>query len=217
MKKWLGVVACLGFMALPASAQFKADAPSFEVGGGFAYRSFNGPSYTNTGYGVTEPRMGMNGWFATVDYNFNGFLGVTTDVDWTRADVPNDPNLPGTDTLSTVMVGPQIYPIGHHRITPFGHVEFGLAHFSWNVANVPLYEGCGTEGSDVGPCTLTDGSFALGVGGGVDLTLMKAFAVRVGEFDWEQTRMFEPGPAYGNTNQNNWKVKAGIIIRFGGK
>jgi hypothetical protein len=200
------MAACLGLMALPVSAQ------SFDVGGGYAYRSFRAPAY-----GGTEPTTPMNGWFATVDYNFNRFIGVVTDFDMTRTNVPQDPTWPGDNTFSTVMVGPQLYPVGRHRITPFAHFEVGLAHFSNNVSNLSGFSSCGTAGSDVGPCTVTDGSFAFDAGGGVDFSLTRAFAIRVGEFDWDQTRMFEPGNATGNHNQNNWKVKAGIIVRFGGK
>jgi opacity protein-like surface antigen len=226
MRKWLGLVACLGLMALPAAAQFRgASTPSFEIGGGFAYRSFDAPSFPNPNYSVnttgeSEPRMPMNGFFVTVGYNLNGFLGVVTDLDWTRANVPNDPFNPGNDSFSTVMVGPQIYPIGHHRLTPFAHVEFGLAHFREDLTNVDGFSGCGTAAGVDGesfPCVATDGSFAVDAGGGLDFSVTHNFAVRVGEFDWEQSRMFEPGPATGNTNQNNWKVKAGIIVRFGGK
>jgi len=221
MRKWLGLIACFGLMALPAAAQFKGgDSPSFEIGGGFAYRAFNAQTAPNV-YGppASEPRIPMNGWFVTVGYNFNGFLGVVSDIDWTRANVPNNLGLPGDDTVSSVMVGPQIYPIGHHRLTPFAHVEFGLAHESENITNTMEAAdngGCGTAASLL-PCTLTDGSFGVAAGGGLDVSLTHSFAVRLGEFDWEQTRMFQPGPAYGNSNQSNWKVKAGIIVRFGGK
>jgi opacity protein-like surface antigen len=214
MRKWLGLVACFGLMALPAAAQFKGgNTPSFEIGGGYEYQSFNEPSY-----GITPPvsRLAMNGWFATVSYNVTPFLGVVTDVDWTREGLSKD-NIfgdggPDTNTVSTAVVGPRIYPVGHHRITPFGQVEFGLAHFA---TTLPSSTGCGTSSSDVGPCTTTDGSFAVSAGGGVDFSLTKNIAVRVAEFDWDQTRMFEPGGFTGNSNQNNWKVKAGIVFRLG--
>ncbi|HTZ72602.1 MAG TPA: outer membrane beta-barrel protein [Candidatus Aquilonibacter sp.] len=228
MKKWLGLVACLGLMALPAAAQFKGvDTPSFEIGGGYAYRSFDAPNFPNANYDVnttnaSEPRMAMNGFFVTVGYNLNGFIGVVSDFDWTHVNAPDDLFVPGNDSFSSLMVGPQIYPIGHHKITPFAHVEFGLAHFREDLTNVDGYSGCGSatippDGASTFPCVATDGSFAVDAGGGVDVSLTHNFAVRLGEFDWDQTRMFEPGAATGNTNQNNWKVKAGIIIRLGGK
>jgi hypothetical protein len=96
-------------------------------------------------------------------------------------------------------------------------VEFGLAHFAEDYTNVPGDSGCGTLNSEVGPCVITDASFAVVAGGGLDFLLTRNFAVRAGEFDWEQSRMFEPGASTGNVNQNNWKVRAGIIVRFGGR
>ena len=154
----------------------------------------------------------MNGFFATASYNINNFVGIVTDIDWAHGNFPNDPIFPGIDETSSVMIGPQIYPIGHHRLTPFGHVEFGLTHF---LNTLSASSGCGVESSIT--CNLTDGSFGVSAGGGVDFSLTHHFAVRIGEFDWEQSRMFEPGAVTQNKNQNNWKVKAGIILRFGGK
>lgn len=210
MKNWLLIIACLALAALPAAAQ---NAPAFEVGAGYAYRSFNAPSFPNAAGGGPEPHMGMNGWFATAGYNFNGFIGAVTDVDWTRANVPNDPNFAGKNTFSSVLIGPQIYPVGHHLISPFVHVEFGLAHFDNNISNIPLGTGCNTPGNLT--CSLTDGSFALAAGGGLDVSLGRHLAVRLAQFDWERSQMFEPSGATGNGNQNNWKVKAGVIVRFG--
>ena len=209
MKRWLGLFACMGLVALSAGAQ---SGPSVDVGGGYAYRSFSSQSF---GSSTPEPRMKMNGWFATFGYNFNGFLGVVTDVDWTRANTPNDQSFPGKNVFSTVMVGPQIYPLGHHRIAPFGHFEVGLAHFSNDISGTSSGVGCGTTSSGT-LCTVTDGSFAFDAGGGVDLGLSKHVAVR-GGFDWDQSRMFDPGAITLASNQNNWKVKAGIVFHFGGE
>jgi len=214
-KRWiLGLVLCLGLYALPAAAQFKGgDASSFEIGGGFAYRSFaDQPDGAETESGVpilSVPRVPMYGFFGTVSYNLNGFLGVATDFDWTRANVPNDSGIAGKNTFSSLMVGPQIYPIGHHKLTPFGHVEVGLAHFSQDASGTSFGGDCGND------CTATDGSFAVAAGGGLDYSLTRTFAIRVAQFDWDQSRMFEPGAGTGNKNQNNWIVKAGIIVRLG--
>lgn len=90
----------------------------------------------------------------------------------------------------------------------------GLAHFSEDISGVFT---CGVQdGVNNGPCTEDDGSFAFDVGGGVDVHFTHSIAVRLAEFDFDQTRMFG-GSANGNSNQNNWKVKAGIIFHFGGE
>lgn len=214
MKKMVGLLALAVLAALPAYAQ---SAPSFEFGGGYTYRSFDAQPFNAPDEGITfitEPRMAMNGWNATFGYNFNGFLGVVTDFDMTSTNVPHDIALPGKNTISTLMFGPQIYPMGHHRLTPFAHVEGGLAHFSQDISGVIT---CGIQnGANDGPCTADYSSFAFDVGGGVDVHFTHSIAVRLAEFDYDQTRMFG-GAVNGNSNQNNWKVKAGIIFELGAK
>jgi opacity protein-like surface antigen len=204
MRKMLGLLACLGLMALPAAAQFTGGAPMGEVGGGYAFRSLDTP---------LSPRLTTNGFFANVEFNLNNFIGVSTDADFTRANKPNAAEpVEGMTELSSVMVGPQIYPLGHHRITPFFKAQVGLVHYSNTESNAVT--SCQTESL----CTVTDGSFGFGAGAGVDFSVTKMFAIRLGEIDYEQSRMFEPNqPSVGDTygNQSNYKLKAGIIIRFG--
>jgi hypothetical protein len=53
-------------------------------------------------------------------------------------------------------------------------------------------------------------SLALKIGGGVDYTLTRRFAVRAFEADWLRTQL-----PNGNTNvQNNLRIGAGLILRF---
>jgi opacity protein-like surface antigen len=93
------------------------------------------------------------------------------------------------------MFGPRIYPMGHHKFTPFVHALFG-----GSTIQVP----------NVIP---TDNAFGFQVGGGVDVSVMPHIAIRAGEFDYEQTRNFDGGQQ-GNPNQNNFKFKAGVIFHF---
>lgn len=207
MRKMVGLLAFVALMTLPVAAQ---GGPAFEVGGGYTYRSFDAQPYNAFNETpINEPRMAMNGWNATAGFNFNTFIGVVTDFDMTTKNSPNDLTMAGKNTFSTLMIGPQFYPIGHHKLTPFVHVEAGLAHFNENLSGIST---CGTEAT--GPCNITDGSFAFDFGGGVDFYLTRSIAIRVGELDYDQSRMFG-GAANGNSNQNNWKIKAGIIFRFG--
>jgi hypothetical protein len=203
MSRYLSVIAALMVMALPAAAHPGDNTPSFEVGGGYAFRSFDIP---NNGGAI----FNMNGWMATADYNFNDFVGATIDFDMTRIQQPNSAAFPGTNYLSTLMVGPQIYPLGHHKLTPFFHGEVGLAHYTLEFSSP-----CGT--SDLGPCSFTDGSYAIGFGGGLDWKASRHISVRLAQADYEQTRILEPGTANGYGNQNHYKLKAGVLITFGSK
>lgn len=198
MKKLLGLSALLVFSSLPAMAQ---GTPLAEVGAGYTFRSLDVPF---------SPRLTTHGWNASVVLNLNNWLGAATEVDGTRVSMP-DSVLPGNDTTDvyTVLVGPRIYPVGHHRLTPFAHVLFGLAH---STITFPPSTDCAPAPS----CTITDGSFTLAMGGGLDFTLTRHFGVRLGELDYERTSLFH-FLAPGTPDQSNYKFKAGILIRFGEK
>src|SRR5271154_601069 len=109
MKKILGLFVLLAFSSLPAFAQFSS--PKIEVGGGYAYESYNVQFL---------PRANFNGWFATADFNVNKYIGIAADFDGTYGSIE------GTSVREyTYMFGPQIYPMGHHKFTPFVHALFG--------------------------------------------------------------------------------------------
>ncbi|MGA8012284.1 MAG: outer membrane beta-barrel protein [Candidatus Acidiferrales bacterium] len=197
MKKLLGLAVFLVFFSLPTFAQYNES--KVEVGGGYTFRSFQ-PS--PVGDSLPNPRHSSNGWNATVAYNVNDWFTIATDVDGTR----DDEGANGLVKFYTVLVGPRVYPFGHHKLAPFAHVMFGLAHFNSTLPN---------SSNDCAPfCTLTDGSFAVEAGGGVDLNLTKHFAVRLGEFDYERTSFLSlSNPPLSATN-NNYKYRAAILFRF---
>jgi opacity protein-like surface antigen len=195
MKKLLGPAVLLLLCSLPTFAQ---GTPVGEVGFGYTFRNWGSPAFLQP-----PSSLHMNGWNATADFNINKWIGVATDVDWTR----NSQNVGNVD-ITTVLIGPQVYPLGHHRLTPYVHALFGVGYF-----NVSF-----PSSTDCAPfCTLTDGNFAWAGGGGVDWTVTKHLAVRLGQFDYEQTRfglqVLTQGPAV--PTQDNWKYSAGILIRFG--
>jgi opacity protein-like surface antigen len=175
MKKLLGLLALSMLATLPAMAQYGG--PRLEVNGGYTYTSYNAPGAS---------RVNFNGWDAGVAFNVNSWLGAAGDFDGSYA----SPS--GTKVhLYTYMFGPRIYPLGHHKITPFVHGLFGGSHVS------------------IPSATFTDNAFGWEIGGGVDYSVGEHIAIRVGELDYEQTRNFQPGP-----NQNNFKYKGGIVFRF---
>ena len=187
MKKLFGLSALLVLFALPTLAQ-DTDTPVFEVGGGYAYRSFNVPAHS---------RLNMNGWELSGDYNVNNWLGVAGEFDGTRSDTG------GLDWVYSYTFGPQFYPVGHHRLTPYVNFLLGGAHYSLS--------GCGGGG-----CSFTQNSFAFGGGGGLDLTLTSHIAARLGQLEYERTSFFDAG-SNGNPYQQNFKFSMGLIVRFGQK
>ena len=184
MMKSFGILALFALFAWPTLAQ---DTPIFEAGVGYQYRSFNYPA---------QQRLNMNGWQASASVNINHWLGVTTDFDGTYK------TFSAADfSIYSFMAGPQVYPLGHHVLTPYVNVLVGGAHIGAKNCN-----GCNTG----------DTEFAWGGGGGVDLTVSRHFAIRLGQFEYERTGFFSAGSAT-NPYQDNFKVGAGLLIRFGEK
>jgi opacity protein-like surface antigen len=191
MKKVLGLLALLALSTLPAMAQ-SAGYPKIEVGGGFMYRNYNNQN---------TPRLNELGWFANADYNFANWLGLDLNVD--EGFYGGDPVNSFEYHHFTFMAGPQIYPLGHRRLTPFGHVLIGDSLF--------IYPGTAAF-TDNGQ-NYSENRLAFEVGGGVDWSLMHHIAIRLGEFDYEQDRNFGAGGP-GDPTQNNFKYEGGVIVRF---
>src|SRR5580658_1907502 len=118
MKRILGLLALLTLSTLPAMAQSDGY-PKPEVGGGFMYRSYNIQF---------APRQNEYGWFATGDYNLTSWLGIDADID---EGFVSSNSVTDEYRHVTYLFGPQVYPLGHHRFTPFAHVLFGGSYFTF--------------------------------------------------------------------------------------
>ncbi len=181
----LAPVGLLVLCSLPTFAQYQE--PVAEVGGGYTYRSL-APA--------DSARINMNGWDASGDVNFLKWFGVVVDADGT---VNTSSGV--TTWVRTVMGGFRGYPIGHHRVTPFAEVLAGEGYVT-------------ISGAEISPA-LTDSFFTWSAGGGVDLSLARHWAVRLGEFDYEETHSeLLNGLVKGGGPQGNYKFKAGILFRF---
>ena len=185
MKRLLGLLVLLALSTVPAMAQLD-NTPKLEAGGGFLYRSYNLQF---------APRQNEVGWFATADYNFNSWVGIAADI---------DEGFRGTNVATdeyrhySFLFGPQVYPLGHHRLTPFAHALFGVSHFTFPL---PIDEG------------FTDSGFAFALGGGVDWRATRLISIRLGQFDYEQDQNFGCCSS-GNPTQHNFKLKAGVLLTF---
>jgi hypothetical protein len=176
MKKILGLFGLFMLASVPAMAQYSG--PRVEVNGGYTFTSYDTPG--------GGPRTNFNGWDAGAAFNVTTWLGAAADFDGSYAS-------PGGISVHnyTYMFGPRIYPMGHHKITPYVQGLFGGSHIS-----IPSFP-------------FTDSAFAWEIGGGIDYSIGEHIAIRVAEIDYEQTRDFQPGP-----DQNNFKYKGGIVFRF---
>jgi peptidoglycan-associated lipoprotein len=118
------------------------------------------------------------------------------------ASLENTNNINGVGyglTLSTFTAGPRIkFPAKKMRI--FGQALFGVAH------------GSGTQFPQSSSNTLlhSANSFALDLGGGVDLPLSRRLSLRFLQADYVRTSL----PNNVNNWQNNLRLSAGLTLRF---
>lgn len=190
MKKLLALFALLVVSSIPTLAQHReGETPLFEVNGGYTYLRWQVPSF------VAPPSsLNYNGFNVGGTLNVTNWAGLAADISGTY----NSQN--GADTnIYSYLVGPRIYPIGHHKLTPFGHALFGVA-----TLHIP------------GNIPATEGKFSFEIGGGLDWTVMKHIAIRVGQLDYQRTQFLRyVDPSI--DNQNNFKYSAGVVFRFGEK
>ena len=105
-------------------------------------------------------------------------------------------------TLSSFTVGARYRPWLHARWNPFGQVLVGLVHSSGTVV----------EGSNPGAAN-AGAAFASNIGGGLDLKANRRFAIRLIEADYLLTTVDNSS----NNHQNNLRISAGVVLRFGSK
>jgi opacity protein-like surface antigen len=191
MKRLIGLFALLVLSALPAAAQ---QTPTFDLEGAYLFRSFYPPN---------APRFGMNGWNAALDYNIKNWIGVAGDLSGTYRNQGTN----GKTQIYTFMAGPRIYPFGHrHKLIPYGQFLFGGGYDS---LTFPLNSGFPQT-------TFSSTAFAWAAGGGVLWRVKPKWAIRLVEFDYEQTR-FSNYPNQTTGTQGNYRISVGVVYHIGEK
>jgi len=180
------VVSALAFLALFAtSARAQEDSSkSVDIFAGYSYFRFN-PSVAGL-----DP-INTNGGSVSIAYNAKSWLSGVADFGVYHSNVHSEQN-----TLSSYLFGPKISYHHYSQVTPFGQVLFGLARASVNIAGTPN----------------GDNTFAMSVGGGVDIRLNRRLALRPLEADYLLTR-FKDGTTSAQ-NQNNLRVSTGVVFHF---
>lgn len=179
-----------GFIAMaprPAGAQ---GGSLVDVGVAYNYVWTNAPA---GGCGC----FALNGGSGWVAFNFSHSLGIVGEVAGQQAS-----NISGSGadlTLTSFLAGPRYRWTYSRRFAPFVQALAGVAHASGGLA----------PGSSGSPGSAN--AFALTTGGGLDLGLTRRIGVRVFEADYYLTR-FDNGV---NNQQNNLRLAAGLIFRFG--
>jgi hypothetical protein len=169
-----------------ASAQWTPYAtPEFEASGAYSFAHANGSNSTT---------FAMNGASGAFAYNFKFWLSAVGDGGWYH--------FGGLPTgLSSYMItyagGPRVTFRYHQHFIPFVQVLVGGARL--NASSDGLHA--------------AENGLLIMPGLGLDLALHHHFAIRALQVDYMATRF---GVANGsNATQNNFRISAGIVFRFG--
>ena len=183
----------------PAKAPEKSPPPKpkhggyqskYEVSGDYTHYSFYTPG------GLTP---GMNGWNGSVVYNYKWWLGLEGEG---LGVYNHEGGNNGNTTIYTGLVGAQIYPLGHRKLTVFGHALFGGGHYELSFPPLPPFPAS----------TVTRTGTGWEVGGGADFYVRKNLGVRAFQLDYDKTSFFS-----GNSSRGNFRVTVGIVYRFVGR
>jgi hypothetical protein len=148
--------------------------------------------------GISEPGVGfnLNGGAASFAYSISNRLDLVGDFGVGRFS-----NLtPGlSSTMYTYMAGPRVIVWRPHNggVTAFAHVLAGAGRLNARANGISAGEN----------------SIAVAAGGGLDLSRGGRFAIRLIEAEYLVTRFDHPNGTA--AMQNNVRVSAGLVLRFG--
>lgn len=177
------------WLAKPARAQeAPALVPQFEVSGAYSYIRAN-PANSNGGFN-------LNGGSASLSYNFTDRYAAVGEFGAGQFS-----GLPSglSSTMYTYLFGPRVSFRKSSRVTPFAQALLGGGRLTGSSSGVNAGEN----------------GFAMALGGGVDVSLGSHFAIRAVQADYLLTRFASVAGA--SATQNNVRVSAGLIFRFGSR
>ncbi len=183
----------------PAKAKPIYPAKKYELAGGYALRTYYAPFEPNA--------LHLNGWFASLDYNrftWLGFTGEAVGGGINQSGVNNiDGGLYGKTSVYTLLIGPQVYPFRHHKVTPFAHFLFGAGYYRNVTSSYGGFPG-GNHDSLVR---------AWEVGGGLDLAWRQRWTIRLVQLDTTSANFFSNTSTYANRSLIRFSV--GVVYHFG--
>jgi len=177
-----------GGLASTANAQqATAQTPQFEASGAYSYIRANADG--GGGFNV-------NGGSGSFTYNYSEHFSVVAD-----GGIYSFSGLGGglSSTMYTYVFGPRYSFRKSKRLTPFAQVLFGGGRVN-----------ASSSGINAG-----ENGFAMVVGEGLDLTVKPRIAIRLIEADYLLTRFAHPDGS--SAGQNNLRISAGVVFRFGSR
>lgn len=171
-------------------------------------------------YTLSNRMESLNGGSTSVAYNFNRNWGFVADIGGHNVDTLQFNAATGTTpsrvvdaggNAFTFLFGPRLSFRSESRFTPFLQVLAGVTH-----ASEVSVDGCDAQIFACVPLP-SENAFAMTAGGGLDYTINHRIALRLFQAEYLLTRFDDPSSAsHAPTFQNNVRLSAGIVFRFGG-
>lgn len=188
--RWFAAIAGLTFFMVGATRaqQPSATIPQFEVFGAYSYIRANAAN--------SDGGFNLNGGSGSFAYNVSDSFSVVGDFGGYRFT-----GLPSglSSTMYTYLFGPQYSFRKVSRFTPFAHVLLGAGRLN----------------ASAGGLNAGENGFAMAIGGGIDVPLRRRFAIRIIQAEYLLTRFDSVNGA--SATQNDVRISAGLVFRFGSK
>jgi hypothetical protein len=194
--------------AMPYARGLNLGVPRFELFAGYSYlRAVPTLAAGNR-------LVWMNGGSTSLAFNVNRYLGLVGDFGaYTNSEVrftgayTSTVDVNNSDVAAySYLFGPRLSFRKHDRFTPFAQALFGRVQ-AGQVSLTNCTVNC--------VLLLSQGSFGMTAGAGLDLRVHRHIAIRVVQAEYLMTRF--PSSITGTTaTQNDMRLSAGIVFRFGG-
>ena len=209
MKKLLALFAFLAVSGIPTMAQRREGVtPVLEVNGGYSYMRWQVPSFAQP-----PSSFNYNGFNAGAAYNITNWLAGVVDISGVY-NSQGASNSNATSHIYSYLAGPRVYPLGHHKLTPFVHGLVGVASYHLHVP------ASGSGPTFIQEFNQTDNNLSFAFGGGLDWKWTQHISIRLAQLDYQQTRALRADAVASGAspdNQNNFKYSGGVVFRFGEK
>jgi hypothetical protein len=172
-----------------ARAQYSSGrSPQLELAGTYSFIRANA---ANSGGGFN-----LNGGSVSLAYTVRDRFSAIADVGAYRfGGLPLGLN----STMYTYLFGPRIMLSKSSRTMPFAQILLGGGRLNASSSGIAAGEN----------------AFAFAIGGGLDVPFRSHITVRVVQADYLMTRFASVNGS--SAIQNNYRISAGVVIRFGGR
>lgn len=184
---------------------------------------FFGYSFLRYNSAQTVPAFTANGGVGTFAWNFNDYIGFESELGGYHNGNVN--NYQFDTTTFSYLFGPRLSFARHKTVIPYVHTLFGgqYATTSISASSILVVNPLAPSQLSNGRYKASTNTFAMAVGGGLDIKLGRSVILRPVQIDYYLTRFEAPditvpaGTPITARNQNNFRYAAGIAFNFGGE